>query len=76
MGGAQVNIPVNMTPYSGEGDPCFGDHDGVVQVVQDGVGQGGFVDELVPFGDGKLGCGDEAFAGVAVQSGLRPLPGR
>ena len=56
--------------------PCFGDHDGVVQAVQDGGGQGGFVKELVPFGDGKLGCSDEAFAGVAVQSGLRPLPGR
>ena len=56
--------------------PCFGDHDGVVQAVQDGVGQGGFIYEPVPLVNMKPGCGDEAFAGVAVQSGLRPLPGR
>lgn len=36
------------------------------QAVHDGISDGGFIDELVPFGDGKLGCDDEGFAGVSV----------
>lgn len=34
-------------------------------VSQDSVGQGRFVDELMPLGDGKLGGDDDRFAGIA-----------